>query len=86
MPLIYGKPTKAAEGFARGQGIDVSQLVVRDDYVYAIVHEIGQSVDNQLPELLPEIINSLTFPKSMRWGKLDMRFVRPIRWLLGIIW
>jgi glycyl-tRNA synthetase beta chain len=79
-----GAPTKAAQGFARGQGIDVSQLVVKDGYVYAVVHEVGRSVQELLPVLLPEIIHSLTFPKTMRWSNLDMRFVRPIRWLVAL--
>ncbi|HEY3424183.1 MAG TPA: glycine--tRNA ligase subunit beta [Negativicutes bacterium] len=79
-----GAPTKAAQGFARGQGIDVSQLVIKDGYVYAVVHEVGRSVQELLPVLLPEIIHSLTFPKTMRWSNLDMRFVRPIRWLVAL--
>jgi glycyl-tRNA synthetase beta chain len=79
-----GNPTKAAQGFARGQGVDVAQLVVRDGYVYAAVHEAGQPVADILPELLPEIVTALTFPKSMRWGDLDMRFARPVRWLVAL--
>lgn len=79
-----GAPTKAAQGFARGQGVDVSKLAVKDGYVWAVVHEAGQPVAGILPELLPEIINSLNFPKSMRWGDLDVRFPRPIRWLVAI--
>lgn len=79
-----GAPTKAGMGFARGQGVDVAQLIQKDGYVYAIVEEVGQPVDALLPELLPEIIHALNFPKSMRWGSLDMRFVRPIRWLVAL--
>lgn len=79
-----GAPTKAALGFARGQGIDPASLVVKGDYVYAIVQEQGHPVDELLPELLADIINSLSFPKNMRWGNLDMRFVRPIRWLTAL--
>ncbi len=79
-----GAPTKAAQGFARGQGLDVSKLVVKDGYVYAMVHEVGQPVELLLPNVLPDIINSLNFPKNMRWANLDMRFVRPIRWLLAL--
>lgn len=75
-------PTKAAQGFARGQGVDVNQLVIKDGYVYAMVHEAGRSVAELLPDLLQDIIHSLNFPKNMRWGDLDMRFVRPIRWLV----
>jgi glycyl-tRNA synthetase beta chain len=79
-----GAPTKAAQGFARGQGVDVKDLVVRDGYVYAVIHEAGQPVANILPELLPEIITAINFPKSMRWGDLDLRFARPIRWLVAL--
>lgn len=79
-----GAPTKAAQGFAKGQGIDVSQLVVKDGYIYALVHESGQAVQQLLPLILPEIIQSINFPKNMRWGNLDLRFVRPIRWLIAL--
>lgn len=79
-----GAPTKAALGFARGQGVDVSALVVKDGYVYAIVHEVGRSVAELLPGLFTDIVNNLSFPKSMRWGDFDMRFVRPIRWIVAL--
>ncbi|MDT8901933.1 glycine--tRNA ligase subunit beta [Anaeroselena agilis] len=79
-----GVPTKAAQGFARGQGVDVKDLVVKDGYVYAVVHETGRPVVDILPELLPEIVTAIAFPKSMRWGDLDLRFARPIRWLVAL--
>lgn len=79
-----GAPTKAAQGFARGQGVDVAKLVVKDGYVYAVVDEAGQPTPGLLPELLPDIITSLAFPKNMRWGSLDLRFPRPIRWLVAL--
>lgn len=79
-----GAPTKAAQGFARGQGVDVKDLVVKDGYVFAVVQETGQAVETILPELLPEIISSIAFPKSMRWGTLDVRFARPVRWLVAL--
>jgi len=79
-----GAPTKAAQGFASGQGVEVGQLVVKDGYVYATVEEIGREVRDLLPSLLAEIIDSINFPKMMRWGNLTMRFVRPIRWLLAL--
>lgn len=79
-----GTPSKAAQGFARGQGVDVSQLVVKDGYVYAIVEETGRSVRELLPQLLHSLIDNLNFPKNMRWGNIDMRFVRPIRWLVAL--
>lgn len=79
-----GAPTKAAQGFARGQGIDVKELVVKDGYVYAMVKETGRRVSELLPEILPGIVHSLNFPKNMRWGNLDMRFVRPVRWIVAL--
>ncbi|WP_319403085.1 glycine--tRNA ligase subunit beta [uncultured Anaeromusa sp.] len=79
-----GKPTKAGQGFARGQGVDVNALVERDGYVYAQIHEQGKATAELLPELLLELLHKLNFPKNMHWGDLDMRFVRPIRWLVAL--
>jgi glycyl-tRNA synthetase beta chain len=79
-----GQPTKAAQGFARGQKIDVNALIVRDGYVYAKVFAAGQVIAGVLPTLFTELMNSLTFPKNMRWADLDVRFVRPIRWIVAL--
>ena len=79
-----GSPTKAAQGFARGQGVAAEQLVVKDGYVYAMVHKVGKPVSELLSDMLTNIIDSLTFPKNMRWANLERRFVRPIRWLLAL--
>ena len=79
-----GKPTKAAAGFARGQGIAPEQLIVEDGYVYAVIEERGGSVTQMLPKLLTDLIAGLTFPKTMRWAGLDTRFVRPVRWLVAL--
>ncbi len=79
-----GNPTKAAQGFARGQKVDPSSLVRKDGYVYAMVHEEGAATDSLLPELLKGIVTGLTFPNSMRWGSLDFRFIRPLRWLVAL--
>lgn len=81
---VSGAPSKAAQGFARGQGVDVKDLVVRDDYVYAVKHLAGQPVVELLPGLLTDILTSLTFPKTMRWADYDFRFVRPIRWMVAL--
>lgn len=81
---VHGEPSKAAQGFARGQGVDVKDLVVRDNYVYAIKHLAGQPVKDLLPSLLMDIITSLNFPKNMRWADHDFKFVRPIRWLVAL--
>lgn len=84
-----GKPTKAALGFAKSQGIAVDNLLkVSDnggDYVYADVHEEGKRIDSVVPGICENIIRSMTFPKNMRWGNSDFRFVRPIRWI-ALLW
>ena len=79
-----GKPTKAAAGFARGKNIPVDELTVKDGYVYAVVHEHGENTADLLTHILPELIEELNFPKNMRWGDLDFRFVRPIRWFVAL--
>ncbi len=83
---IDGKPTKAAVGFARTQGVAVDDLVTRlvgqVEYVFAVREETGRPAAEVLAELCPRLISTLSFPKSMRWGSLDFRFIRPIRWLL----
>lgn len=83
-----GKPTAAALGFARAQGIPVEQLHVRaterGDYLVAVKKIKGVRTADVLPALLPKLITSLAFPKSMRWGDRSIRFVRPIRWLLAV--
>ena len=79
-----GKPTKAGAGFARGQGVDPAALIQRDGYVYASVHERGAETALLLTELLPELIRAIPLPNSMRWGDLDFRFIRPIRWIVAL--
>ena len=79
-----GNPTKAGAGFARGQGIEPSALIQRDGYVYASVHEKGAETQQLLAELLPELIRAIPLPNSMRWGDLDFRFIRPIRWIVAL--
>ena len=83
-----GRPTKAAIGFARAQGIPVEKLRVktldRGDYVVATIEEQGMRLEELLPAILPRLVASLSFPKFMRWGEGNFRFVRPIRWLLAL--
>lgn len=84
-----GQPTKALLGFARGQGLDYSQLdTVEADgvkYVAAVKREEGQATTEILPRLLESIIKAMSFPRSMRWGYYQTRFARPIRWLLCLL-
>jgi glycyl-tRNA synthetase beta chain len=83
-----GKPTKAAEGFARGQGVDVSQLQVistdKGEYLAITKLETGRPTHELLSEFLPALIANIPFRKSMRWGDLDVRFARPIHWIVAL--
>ena len=82
-----GNPTKAAIGFAKTQGVNVEDLKIvetqRGEYVAADKLEKGQSALDLLKTEIPEWIQSLSFPKTMRWDNL--RFARPIRWLVALL-
>ncbi len=84
-----GNPTKAGLGFARSQKVDFNNLEVREvggvEYIFVIKKEKGNASTAILPGILLNIINSLSFPKSMRWGYYHTRFARPIRWLLALL-
>ena len=80
-----GNPTKAAIGFARGKGLDVADLVVEDGYIYAETKTAGVPSKDIVREMLPQLITGLNFPKSMHWGDLDAKFVRPVRWLVALL-
>ena len=80
-----GNPTKAAIGFARGKGIDVADLVVEDGYIYAETKTVGVKAMDIFIQILPELIHGLSFPKSMHWGNLDDKFIRPVRWMLALL-
>ena len=79
-----GNPTKAAQGFARGQGIKAEDLVTKDGYVYAMVHEVGGRTSDLLGDTLTGLVNGLNFPNNMHWANLDYKFIRPLRWLVGL--
>ena len=80
-----GNATKAAIGFARGKGLDVADLVVEDGYIYAETKTAGVPAKDIVREMLPQLITGLNFPKSMHWGNLDAKFVRPVRWLVALL-
>lgn len=83
-----GAPTKAVQGFARGQGVLVEDLYVQElkgvPYVYARKSETGLETNALLPQLAKDLINGLRFPKPMRWAALDFHFARPIRWIVAL--
>lgn len=76
-----GNPTKAAQGFARGQGVDPKDLFVQElngvPYVYARKFEAGKPASELLAQFCLDLITGLHFPKPMRWADLDFRFARP---------
>jgi glycyl-tRNA synthetase beta chain len=84
-----GKPTRAADGFARSQGVRVDQLRTidtdRGEYVAVDKEEPGRAAADVLPEVLVELVASLPFEKQMRWGVGDVRFSRPVRWLVAML-
>lgn len=83
-----GKPTKAAEGFARTNGVDVEELKTietpKGEYLFlSKVIEGGDSAE-QLPEILARVVAKIPFKKSMRWKDLDVRFARPMHWIVAL--
>jgi glycyl-tRNA synthetase beta chain len=83
-----GKPTKAAVGFARSQGVDLTDLIVvetdKGPYLAVKKHAVGLPTKDRLPEILSEWILGLSFPKSMRWGSQTIHFARPIHWIVAM--
>ncbi|MFZ1980972.1 MAG: glycine--tRNA ligase subunit beta [Smithella sp.] len=83
-----GNPTKAALGFARGQDMDISQLETiiteKGEYLGARKTIAGQLTNSLLPEILTSFLLAIPFKKSMRWGSYDLRFARPIHWILAL--
>lgn len=79
-----GNPTKAAQGFARGKGVDPSSLVVEDGYVYARTHTPSVNVASLLSSVLNKNIHGLSWPRSQRWGVQSEYFTRPVRWIVAL--
>lgn len=84
-----GSFTKAALGFMKGKGLGENDVYFKDldgtEYIYATIKEAGEDTEKILCDVLGEIVKAVVFPKSMRWGGKNMRFVRPIRWLLALM-
>ncbi len=82
-----GQPTRAATGFAAGQGVAVQELQIRrtpkGEYLFAVKQEQGRPTNLVLEELLPQLIAKLSFPKAMKWNSTGVRFARPVRWLVA---
>ncbi len=84
-----GKPAKAAIGFANSHGIGVESLVIKTkgkgEYVVAVIEEKGAALVEIIDSVLLSVINSLKFPKSMRWGSGSFKFARPIKWITAVM-
>jgi len=83
-----GNPTRAAQGFARGKGVDVADLKVEEidggKYVTAQVHNEGRPTTEVLSEALADFVADIKFGKSMRWNETGIAFSRPIRWFVAM--
>lgn len=84
-----GRPTKAAEGFARKQGVEVDTLQVRPtekgEFVFIQQTIPGQTTAEILTQLVPQWILGLEGKRLMRWGDGDLKFSRPISWLVALL-
>jgi glycyl-tRNA synthetase beta chain len=84
----HGQWSKAALGFAKSQSVEPAQLFFKEiagvQYVHAAKSSIGIATESMLSEGLTSLILSLNFPKNMRWGRQELKFVRPIRWLVAL--
>jgi glycyl-tRNA synthetase beta chain len=80
--------SKPALGFARSQGVEPDSLFIREvahvEYIFAKKSSMGVETASLLPDALQALVTSLTFPKNMRWGSYELRYVRPIRWLVAL--
>ncbi len=83
-----GNPTKAAQGFAKSKGAELADIQIaktaKGEYLMIRQEIKGRATEELMAELLPELIKSIPFPKSMRWGATHTSFARPIQWLLAL--
>ena len=83
------KPTKPLLGFMKSQNITEDDLIRKElkgtDYVFANISSIGRKSQEILAEIMPSLIRDINFPKNMRWGGKNIRFARPIRWIVSLL-
>jgi glycyl-tRNA synthetase beta chain len=83
-----GQPTKAAMGFAAGQGVAVQSLEIREtpkgEYLFAVKRDAGCATTTLLSGLLPQLVEKISFPKAMKWNETGLRFARPVRWIVAL--
>ena len=79
-----GQPTKAAIGFARGQGVQPSDLEVRGNYVYAVTRLEGEPTTAVLPQLIEDLLEGMQWGRTMRWNSSNKSYPRPLRWIVAL--
>ncbi len=84
-----GVALPAGMGFAKKNGVEAKDLVIREEhggkYVYAVVKSAGRPAPEVLAESLPGLVAGITFTKSMRWNESGVAFSRPIRWFVALL-
>jgi glycyl-tRNA synthetase beta chain len=84
-----GNPSKALAGFLKGQKAELNDVFIQElsgvEYIYYRKHQKGKPAKEVLKSILPNILTSISFPKSMKWGNKSFRFARPVRWLVPIL-
>lgn len=82
-------PTKPLKGFMKSQNIDIDSIVIKEikgtEYVFAHIEKKGDSTENILRENMSGLIKSINFPKNMKWGGKNIKFARPIRWVVSLL-
>ncbi len=84
-----GKPTKAAEGFAKGQGVNIEDIQIKEtpkgEYLCVYREETGLPSRDIIEKMLPDFISKIPFPKSMHWSAYTVTFARPVRWIVALL-
>ena len=84
-----GNPTRALQGFLRSKGLTEDAIYIenngKDDYVFARLHKEAVSPADTLPGVVENAIRKVSNPRSMRWGGKNLRFLRPIRWIVSLL-
>jgi len=84
-----GNPTKPLQGFMKSQNISKEDILIKEvkgtEYIFANISSVGRDSSEILKEIMPTLIKDINFPKNMRWGGKNIRFARPIRWVVSIL-
>ncbi|WP_311376725.1 glycine--tRNA ligase subunit beta [Anaerococcus lactolyticus] len=82
-------PSRALLGFLKGQKAELSDVIIKEqkgeDYVFVEKKKESKSLEEILKENVYEIVKSISFPRSMRWGGKSIRWARPIRWFVSLL-